>query len=257
MTVTVAGVLGFALGAAVATTAAWVLHRRWVVRRGRLLAFALHELNTPATAASLTLVNLLDGVFGDLTEAQTKWASTARDQIGRLGAVAGETSDLVHMELLEGLRLHTEPVSAAELIEYALQSARGAYVHASIPLEVSVEENLPEVSTDPERATRTLSGLLFHARKFRERGPVIFRAARAADAVVCEISYEGLPLSPANAAASLDLFFPARQRTNQILAASGLGLGLSRAVMRRAGGEVTFSIEGVRARMVLTLTARR
>jgi signal transduction histidine kinase len=256
MTASAAGVAGFALGAAVASVAAWYLHRLWVVRRGRLLAFALHELNTPATAANLTLVNLLEGVFGELTQTQAKWAATARDQIGRLGAVAGETRDLVHMELLEGLRLQTEPVSAEELIEYALESVRGAYAHASIPLEESVDKNLPQVATDAERATRTLSGLLFHARKFRERGPVVFRAGHSADAVFCEISYECRPLSPADAAASLELLYPARKRTDQILSTSGLGLGLSRAVMRRAGGDVDFSFDGARARVVLTLRTR-
>jgi len=247
---------GLLLGAGLAAAAAYSLHRRWVVRRGRLLAFALHELNTPATAANLTLVNLLDGVFGDLTETQAKWAGTARDQVGRLGAVAGEARDLIHMELLDGLRPHAEPAAAAEIVANALEGARGAYAHASIPLEEAVEPGLPEVLTDAERATRTLSGLLFHARKFRARGAVALRAHRVGDAVVCEIDYECLPTTPADAAASLDLFYPARKRTDQILAASGLGLGLGRAVMRLAGGDVGFTVDGGRARVLLTLPVR-
>jgi signal transduction histidine kinase len=256
MSAPAAAVAGFLLGAAGACAAAWALHRRWAVRRGRLLAFALHELNTPATAASLTLSNLLDGVFGELADPQAKWAATARDQIGRLGAVAGETRDLVHMELLGGLKPHVEPAPAAELIETALEGARGAYAHADIPLEASVDAGLPDVLTDPERAARTLSGLLFHARKFRAKGPVAAGARRVGDAVVYEIVYEPLAITPADAAASLDLFYPARKRADQILSASGLGLGLGRAVMRLAGGEVGFAVDGGRARLTMTLKTR-
>jgi signal transduction histidine kinase len=244
---------GVACGAAAASGAAWALHRRWARRRGRLIAFALHELNTPATAASLTLVNLLDGVFGAVPESQAKWIATARDQIGRLGTVAGELRDLAHLELLGRLQLNEENCSAAEIVENALAGARGAYAHASIPLEESVEAGLPEVRTDPERASRTLGGLLFHARKFRARGPVSTRTRVIGGVVLCEIEYETLATTPADAAASLDLFYPARHRTDQILSATGLGLGLGREVMRRAGADVGFSVDGSRARLTLSL----
>jgi len=251
-----AGLLGVAFGALSCGIAAWLLHRRWAQRRGRLIAFALHELNTPATAANLTLVNLMDGVFGGMPEAQAKWVGTARDQIGRLGAVAGELRDLVHLDLIGELRLSEESAPAAEILETALSGARDAYAHASIPLEESLELGLPEVRTDPERAARTLSGLLFHARKFRARGPVVVRARTIGGVVLCEIEYETLPTTPADAVASLDLYYPARRRTDQILSATGLGLGLGREVMRRVGGDVGFTVDGGRARLTLSLPAR-
>jgi signal transduction histidine kinase len=247
--------LGVACGGLAVGLAAWALHRRWTERRGRLIAFALHEINTPATAANLTLVNLLDGLFGGLTEAQSNWARTARDQIGRLSAVAGDLRDLVHLELLGRLQFNEETCPAAEIVETALNVVRGAYAHASIPLEESIELGLPEVRTDAERAARTLAGLLYHARKFRARGPVVLRARSIGGVVLCEIEYETLPTSPADAAASLDLYYPARRRTDQILSATGLGLGLSRELMRRGGGDVGFTVEGARARLTLSLPA--
>lgn len=256
MSASAAFALGAVLGAGAAAAAARFLHRRWTERRGRLLAFALHELNTPATAASLTLINLADGVFGDLTEPQAKWTATAVDQLSRLGAIAGEARDLVHLELLGGLKLHVEPVSLADLIDGTLSGARGAYAHADIPLEHTLDQGLPEVLTDAERAGRTLSGLLYHARKFRAAGPVRLRARRAGDSVVCEIDYESVATTPAEAEASLDLFYPARARKDHVLPASGLGLGLSRAVMRLAGGDVDCALEGGRARLALILPAR-
>jgi signal transduction histidine kinase len=253
MAITAAYLWGVFCGGVGFSFSAWAMHRRWAERRGRLIAFALHELNTPATAANLTLVNLIDGVFGPIPDAQAKWIGTARDQIGRLGTVAGELRDLVHLELLGRLKVNEESSPAAEILENALDAARGAYEHATIPLEESVELGLPEVLTDPERATRTLSGLLFHARKFRARGPVAVRARVIGGVVLCEIEYETLPTTPADAAASLDLFYPARHRTDQILSATGLGLGLGREVMRRAGADVGFSVDGARARLTLSL----
>ena len=74
--------------------------------------------------------------------------------------------------------------------------------------------------------------------------------------VACEIEYTGPSLDPREAARSLELFYPARHRKDQVLAATGLGLGLIRAVMRRVGGDLDLLVEEKgRTRLVLLLPA--
>ncbi len=90
---------------------------------------------------------------------------------------------------------------------------------------------------------RSLSSLLFHARKFRLSGPVTLRGLRRGASVALEIEYTGQRLDPKEARRSLELFYPARNRKDQILAATGLGLGLIREVMRLSGGDLELVVE--------------
>jgi len=237
-------IAGAAAGGAVAGFAAWRLTEERAARYGRLFSFAMHEINTPVTAVNMTVINLLSGVFGEVPAEQVKWIEMTRDQVARLNALVGEIRDLVHMELHRELRSGVEDCDARELLEEALVGMRRGFEHANIELRVEIPEDLPKVRTDPERAARSLSSLLFHARKFRAGGgPVVVRAARRGAFVACEIEYSGQRLDPAEARRSLELFYPARERKDQILAATGLGLGLVKSVMRRFGAELEFSVD--------------
>jgi signal transduction histidine kinase len=247
---------GAAAGGVVAGVAAWRLTEERAARYGRLFSFAMHEINTPVTAVNMTIINLLAGVFGDVPAEQLKWIEMTRDQVGRLNGLVGEIRDLVHMELHRELRSSLTAVRPAELIEEALAASRRGFEHAAIELRLELSPDLPKVRTDADRAARSLSSLLFHARKFRVGGPVTLRALRRGALVACEIEYGGLSLDPMEARRSLELFYPARARKDQVLAATGLGLGLIRAVMRRIGGDLELAVEekGL-TRLVLLLPA--
>lgn len=256
MTSAAAFLAGAAAGGLFAGVAAWRLTEERASRYGRLFSFAMHEINTPVTAVNMTIINLLSGVFGDVPAEQVKWIEMTRDQVGRLNALVGEIRDLVHMELHRELRSSLVKASPRELIEEALTTMRRGFEHAGIELRVELPEDLPSVRTDAERAARSLSSLLFHARKFRMSGPVTVRALRRGGLVACEIEYAGQRLDPEEARRSLELFYPARDRKDQILAATGLGLGLIRSVMRRVGADLELIVEEKgRTRLVLLLPA--
>jgi signal transduction histidine kinase len=244
MTSAAAFLAGGAAGGVVAGVAAWRLTQERAARYGRLFSFAMHEINTPVTAVNMTVINLLSGVFGDVPPEQVKWIEMTRDQVGRLNALVGEIRDLVHLELHRELRSSLTASEPKELIEEALITMRRGFEHAGVELRVDAPTDLPKVRTDAERAVRSLSSLMFHARKFRVGGgPVTIRAVRRGAAISCEIEYTGQRLDPAEARRSLELFYPARNRKDQILAATGLGLGLIRAVMRRVGAELELTID--------------
>lgn len=243
MTLAAAFLAGAVLGAAAAVYAARRVTAGHAARYGRLFSFAMHELNTPVTAVNMTIINLLSGVFGDVPPGQLKWLEMTRDQIGRMNALVGEIRDLVHMEMHRDLRLNVGAAAPAQIVEDSLVAMRRGFDYAGIELRVETGEALPEVHTDADRASRSLSSLLFHARKFRVSGPVVVRTKRVKNGVGFEIEYVGPKFTPDEAEASLDVFYPARERKDQQLAATGLGLGLIRAVNLRLGGDLEFSVD--------------
>jgi signal transduction histidine kinase len=246
-------VAGALAGAAAAAFAARRIYTARAQRYGRLFSFAMHELNTPVTAVNMTIINLLSGVFGEVPPDQLKWLEMTRDQVGRMNALVGEIRDLVHMELHREMHLNMEGGAPSAIVEDALTALRRGFAYSNIELKVEVAPDLPRVRTDADRAARSLSSLLFHARKFRVDGPVELRVLRRGPAVAFEVSYAGHRLPPGEAEASLEVLYPARKRLDQQLAATGLGLGLVRAVMRRVGGDLDFAVEEKgRSRLILT-----
>ena len=164
-----AGLLaGAALGAGLAL---WLTRRRRSLL-GRFLSHAAHELNTPITAVSMTLSNFTNGAFGEVPAAQLPWLELAREQMGRLGGLVGELRDLVLLELGRPLPLYLEEEQPAEAAELALKALSFGCSQAGIELVSEVEPGLPALRADADRLHRCLTNLLYHARKFRRKGPI-------------------------------------------------------------------------------------
>lgn len=234
---------GAVAGGAVVGLAARGAYRRRAALFGRLFSFAMHELNTPITAVNMTVLNLLSEVFGPLPPPLKPWIEMTREQVGRLNGLVGEVRDFVHMEMHEDLRVTRVELTVAEILDEALVSIRRGMEQAGVEFVIATAPGLPCVLTDPDRAARCLASVLFHARKFRTGGPIsltVSLAPGAAAAVVFAVSYQGARLSPAEIEASLDMYYPARLRKDQVLGATGLGLGFIRRIARLIGGELDF-----------------
>jgi len=247
---------GFIAGAAVAGLAAHAAYRRKAEQCGRLFSFALHELNTPMTAVNMTVLNLLTEVFGELPATLKPWVEMTREQVGRLNGLVGEVRDYVHLELHKDLHVNTAELTVAEILDEALVSISRGMEQAGIAFQVVKAEGLPAVRTDPDRAARSLSSVLFHARKFRTGGPITLEVSRAPSAVAFAVSYQGPRLTSAEVEESLDLYYPARRRKDQVLGTTGMGLGLVREIVRLTGGDFTLRVEeDGRALATLTFAA--
>lgn len=243
MTPSAAFLAGVITGGVFAGLAAQALYRRKAALFGRLFSFAMHELNTPITAVNMTVLNLLSGVFGELPGQLTPWIEMTREQVGRLNGLVGEVRDFVHMELHEDLRVTIAELTVAEILDESLVSIRRGMEQAGVEFKVATAPDLPSVQTDPDRAPRCLQSILFHARKFRTGGPITLKVSLApgtSGAVAFAVSYLGARVSPDELEASLDLYYPARIRRDQVMGTTGLGLGLVREVARLIGGELDF-----------------
>jgi len=247
---------GTALGAGLAAAAGGFLLRQRLRVYARMLSFSLHEFSSPITAINMTLVNLLSGVFGEIAPEHHKWIEMSQDQVSRMSGLLSEARDFVHLEMGRDMRASIGLEPAAEIIEAALAPHRRVFAHAELELLVDTPADLPRCRTDALRASRSLSALIQHAKKFRLSGPVRVNAKRRGAAVAFQVSYAGPILAPGEAQRSLALFYPARERGDQVLSASGLGLGFIRLVMNRLGGELEFDVDAEgKGTLSLILTA--
>lgn len=247
-------IAGLVVGAAAAAAAAWWKARRQAKRMGRFFSFAAHEINSPITAVNMTIINLLSGVFGPLPADQVQWMEMMREQVARLSGMVGELRDLIHIELHRDLVLQIEDVPAQDVVDGAERAVALGCANAGVPLEKAVEPGLPKLRCDADRAQRSLTSMLFHARKFRSGGPVRLSAAAAGPLVRLEVEFQAGKLTAEEAARSLDLFYPADAHGHG-QTATGLGLGILRAVARLQGGDFQVKVSSGLARLSLLLPA--
>ena len=256
MSLTAAFLTGAVLGGGASGLLVWTHYQRRSQLFGRLFSFAMHEFNTPITAVNMTVLNLLSEVFGELPAPLKPWLEMTREQVGRLNGLVGEIRDFVHMELHEDLRVASLEVTAQEVLDEAIVSIRGGMEQAGVPFEVSTAKDLPALRTDPDRAARCLSSVLFHARKFRTAGPIRLTVSPVPAGAAFAVVYQGPRLAAGVAEESLDLYYPALHRKDQVLSATGLGLGLVREVARLVGGDLNFRVDDEgRATATLSFTA--
>lgn len=229
---------GALLGAILVMVAGLLIYRRTRHKISRFLAFAGHEMNTPATALRLTTLNFLEGIFGDLTADQKSWLEIMNEQTGRLAFLVGELRDFVHLEMGDDLSLRLQPSKVNEIVSEGILSIKRGLEQSGIPLESVISDNLPEVLVDPDRVIRVLSSLLFYARKFRKEGPLRFSAVVNGSWVDVICRFVVNPMTPEELDKSLDLFYPAQLAHSPMMQSTGFGLGFARHLMQAQGADM-------------------
>jgi two-component system, sensor histidine kinase ChiS len=246
--------VGLAIGAGLGLAWGWRALRKREELVGSLLAFAVHEVNTPVTAINMTVLNFINGVFGDVPPDQRRWIDMMRTQTSRLSGICGELRDMIHFELKRDLHMSPEASSLREAYDACLESLKDGLPPSELTLEGQVPADLPQVMADVDRLPRTIMSLIFHARKFRASGPVAVSARENGTGVIFQLEYLGTGITPEEAAKSLDLFYPARRRKDQMLSSVGLGLGTVRRLVGMWGGDLAYAVEpGGKSTIALTL----
>lgn len=243
---------GLAAGAAAAAAAGLLWDRARHQKMGRFFSHAAHEINTPITAINITTLNFLSGVFGEMQPDQAKWMDMMREQVGRLNGMVGELRDLIHLMLSRDLALQTESVAAADLVEDALSAVRRGAATTQADVSADLPPGLPRVRVDRNRTVRTLTSLVFHARKFRASGDLRFTGELRGGRVALSLGYLGHFIPAGQVRRSLELLYPA-SRAGHTLNAVGLGLGVLRAIARLQNGDLGMTV-AADGRTVLTLS---
>jgi signal transduction histidine kinase len=233
--------------AAAAFAAGWAA-AAWRARqleklRARYFSFVAHEFITPVTTMNMTVLNFLNGIFGEVPEGQQPWLLMLNEQIGRLDALVGDMRDLIHIELHRDLHLNREPVRFSALAGKWLGTMRSALARGGVEIRVSGLDALPELDIDPDRILRVIAAALNHARKFRLNGPITLTGSEAGRFAAISVGYDGPVVSPEALRNALDLYYAVLNPKSQVLASTGLGLGIACRLVEAHGGRMSLHVD--------------
>jgi signal transduction histidine kinase len=204
------------------------------------LSVISHELRTPLTAVIGYAELLALGIPEPVTDRQ-------REQIERIEIAARHLLQLIEEILtiasLEAgtVSIRRQEVKLSEVLRRAEAIARPLALEKQISLTIQEPAEEIVMDTDPDRLLQVLLNLLSNAVKFTDTGSIVVSVQRSDGAVEIAVRDTGIGISEAQRERIFEAFWQAEQPITRRAGGTGLGLTISRRLLRLLGGtmEVT------------------
>jgi two-component system phosphate regulon sensor histidine kinase PhoR len=210
------------------------IERRLDEAKSDFVASVSHELRTPMTA----VLGAANTLLRDDIELSSERRRQLLEMIGSQGKrLAQITEDVLLASRLDhgDLRLEREPVDLAELVRAAVETM-SEQLPESVTLQIRPNGHVTAVG-DPDRIEQVLLNLIDNAVKYSpDGGEVTVSTAPAERRARVEVSDEGLGIPPAEHDSVFEKFY--RGRSVEVPTGTGLGLYISRELVRRMGGSI-------------------
>ena len=207
--------------------------------RSRLMSDLAHELRTPLTTIQGYMEGLIDGVFEPTPEVYAEVAEEAT----RLKRLTADLSLLSRAE--EGaLVLDLSPVDLGEIAARAADRLRPQFLDKDVQLSIGPMPELP-VDADPDRLAQVFTNLVGNALVHTPEGGRVWLTA-VGDETTCgvEVNDTGAGISPDELEQIFERFHRI-EGESVVYAGSGIGLTISRTIIRSHDGDITVRSSGL------------
>jgi len=211
--------------------------------KSEFVSIVSHELKLPMTSIKGYSDLMLAGATGELSENQTSFLSTIRNNVNRMATLVSDLTDISRLES-GNLRLEARSVPVWDVIDEVVTLTKTQFEQKKQTLMVDIPEELPKTWCDRNRLAQILTNLISNANKYTpEGGSVKVQALRENGMVQIKIADNGLGMTPEDQEKLFSKFF--RSADEQVREAPGTGLGLSitRNLIELQGGKVWFESE--------------
>ena len=226
--------------------------------KSAFLATMSHELRTPLNSV-IGFANIL------LRNKDQKFGAKDLQFLARIKENGTQLlhliNDVLDVSKIEAGRMEVRPVPTelGPLIEETLAQLEPQARERKVALEATVPDGLLPAELDPTRFRQVLINLVGNALKFTEHGSVrvVVTADRRGHPTRIEVIDTGIGIPPDRLAAIFEAFTQAESTTERRFGGTGLGLTISRALLKLMGAELTVSSTvGVGSTFSITLPLR-
>ncbi len=225
--------------------------------KSQFLANVSHELRTPLNAIVSYSSVLLEGVYGPLSEAQTR-AMQRLDSNGRhLLALINEVLDLSRIESGH-LPLRVTSFALDGVVAELLAELQPIIARSRLEVAASLPATLAPIESDRQKVKQILSNLLSNAIKFTPVGSVRILATQSGGATAITVADSGVGIATDLHARVFDPFWQAESSTSRADGGAGLGLAICQRLATLLGGTIRLeSALGEGAAFTLELPAAK
>jgi len=223
-------------------------------RKDEFLAMLAHELRNPLAPIS-TAAQILRISAGDPDRVRRS-AELITRQVGHMTALVDDLLDV--SRVTRGLvQLESEAVDLRDVVEAALEQARGSIEARGHELALRIPQAPVGVLGDRVRLTQIVTNLLNNAAKYTQTGGLVALSLELTPdgQAALHVQDNGSGIDPQLLPCVFDLFTQGSRSLDRSQGGLGLGLALARGMARLHGGDVTARSEGrgLGSRFTLTL----
>ena len=208
-------------------------------RQGERLKSALldsitHDFRTPLTSMKAAVTSML-GSTATSPAQQHELLTIINEECDRLNHLVEQAAEMARLEAGE-VELHFEPVEVRQLVDAALGQAKGALVGRHV--NVVVDEKLPQVRADVERATDIIGKLVDNANLYSPKEqPITISAEQAGDMVSISVADRGPGIDDFEQQMIFDKFYRGKDQ-RYLVRGTGMGLPIARALVAAHRGTI-------------------
>jgi signal transduction histidine kinase len=204
-------------------------------RREALIKAIRHDLRNPISA--MTGFADLVAKFGDLNEHQQKFLTRIRQTSSKLHDVIGSLVDLAWIEA--GMPLEHKPLQLREIINAAVDRVASLAAESRVVIATSVQNPMPTVMGDPERLEQAIYHLLHNAVSYSyPEQTVVIHGWGDDHEIYCSVADRGIGIGDDELDLVFDRLYRSQAEYVRNLPGGGLGLTLTRTIIKRHGGEI-------------------
>jgi PAS domain S-box-containing protein len=213
--------------------------RRLEDEKSDLVATISHELRTPMTAvygAATTLLHREDQLSRDQHRQLLEMIAAESRRLAQITEEVLLTSQLDRGDL----RIERQPVDVADVVR-ATVDALAPQVPDTVTIDVDLTPELAPAAGDRDRLQQVLLNLLDNAVKYAARGSVKVRADTTNGAARIDVADDGPGIAFADQERIFEKFYRGDPELVRAPSGTGLGLYISRELVRRMGGNLGVS----------------
>lgn len=209
--------------------------------KSEFLSVVSHELRTPLTVIKEAVSIIHDSSAGPLNHNQKKFSDLAMKNIDRLMCIINDLLDLQGFEA-KAIKFNMGEVNIKKLLEELVGNMlinRKAHKKEAEAFFIDAADDLPIVYTDHSRVMQVLYNLLGNAIKFSPPGSAIkLRALCINNSVYVEIIDKGYGIRADDLPKLFQSFSQIGPPSERKTGGSGLGLVISKKIIRQLGGQI-------------------
>jgi PAS domain S-box-containing protein len=232
-----------------------VTHEREVDRmKTQFVSMVSHELRTPLTSIKGFTEMILDEDAGEINEEQREFLSIVDANADRLIALVNDLLDISRIESGR-VQLKLEPADVGEMMTIIVATMDHLIEEKSQTLELSVDQDLPQIELDRDRIIQVLTNLVSNAYKYTQEGGLIRVTVEQSDQFVhFAVADNGFGISEKDQEKLFTRFFRVDSALTRQIGGTGLGLNIVKTIIEMHGGEVSvYSELGVGSTFAFTI----
>ena len=211
--------------------------RRVEEMKSDFVATVSHELRTPLAAIHGSALTILRPDLELEDDLKARLLEVIADESERLAQIVNDLLLASHLDSGR-LQLQIESCDPVELARLVVDAAR-THLPDNVTVELDAAEELPPVAADPGQLRQVLENLVENAIKYSpDGGTVELRIGRDRGSVSFRVRDEGLGIPHAEHRRVFEKFYRLDPNMTRGIGGTGLGLYISRELVRMMGGRI-------------------